>query len=306
MLGRNAGDFVYPEDLDAIREEMRRARRGHLVRHFGTRYVHKNGRVVTLAWSGVWSEPEQRHYFIGRDVTEEKRIERMKDEFIATVSHELRTPVTAIAGPLGLLMGEAVGDLPASAKRLVTMAHNNSKRLARLVNDILDIEKIESGRMRFDFRHLDLKPLVEQAIETNRLLAEQFGVPVRLDPQASNAAVYTDGDRLMHVLTNLLSNAVKFSQSHEEAVVSIQARDDVVRIAISDHGPGIPDEFKTLIFDKFAQVDATDARRKGGTGLGLSIVRETMNRLGGSVGYTPAPSGGSIFHVDVPRWSSKH
>jgi signal transduction histidine kinase len=259
---------------------------------------------VTLAWSGVWSETERRHFFIGRDITEQKRIERMKDEFIATVSHELRTPVTAIAGPLDLLTGGAVGHLPEPARRLIAIAQNNSKRLVRLINDILDIEKIESGMATFNFRLVDLKPLVKQAIEADRVMAEQFGVPVRLAAEAPDAVVYTDGDRLMQVLTNLVSNAVKFSPRGNDVVVSMDVQGDHVRIAIRDHGPGIPDEFKALMFEKFAQVDATDARQKGGTGLGLSIVKQTMLRLGGRVGYNAAPSGGSIFHVDVPRRNS--
>ena len=304
MLGRSAGDFVYAEDLQAIRVEMRRARRGHLIRHFATRYVHKDGRVVTLAWSGVWSEQEQRHFFIGRDVTEQKRIERMKDEFIATVSHELRTPVTLIAGPLDLLMNGAAGELPPSVKRLVAMAQNNGRRLVRLINDILDIDKVESGKAMFDLRRVELKPLVEQAIEANRPLAETFGVPVSLDSGAPDATVRSDASRLLQVLGNLLSNAVKFSPRGRNVVVSIETRDGHTRVSVRDHGAGIPDEFKTLIFEKFVQVDATDARQKGGTGLGLSMVKEIMNRLGGSVGFDAAPTGGSIFHVDVPRWHS--
>jgi PAS domain S-box-containing protein len=305
MRGRSATEFAHPDDLDAIRKETRRARRGHLIRNFAARYSHKDGRIVTLAWSGVWSEPEQRYFFIGRDVTEQKRIERMKDEFIATVSHELRTPVTTIAGPLGLLAGGAAGELPGSIRRLITMAHNNALRLTRLVNDILDIEKIESGRIQFNFQKVDARLLVEQAIEANRPLAEQFGVPARLETDISDAAVCSDSDRLIQVLVNLLSNAVKFSPRGEEAVVSIEKRDNVIRIAVRDRGPGIPDEFKQLIFEKFAQVDATDARQKGGTGLGLSIVKQTMIRLGGSAGHAAAPSRGSIFYVDVPRWGAQ-
>jgi len=303
MLSRDGSDFVFSKDLVAIHEEMRRARHGHLIRHLATRHLHKDGRFVTLAWSGVWSEPEQRYFFIGRDVTEQKRIERMKDEFIATVSHELRTPVTSIAGSLGLLIGGAAGSLPASMRRLVAMAERNSKRLARLVNDILDIERLESGEMPFDLKRVDLKPLVQQAIEANRALSLEFGVPIRLDAAAPDAAVYTDRDRLMQVLTKLLSNAVKFSRPPEEAAVSIEPLGQHVRIAIRDHGPGVPDRFKSMIFEKFSQIDATDAREKGGTGLGLSIVKQTMTRLGGSVGCTAAPEEGSIFYVDVPRWN---
>ena len=302
MIGRNAVEFVHPDDLEAIRGEMRSARRGRLVRNFATRHVHKNGAIVSLSWSGMWSEPEQRHFFIGRDVTEQKRIERMKDEFIATVSHELRTPVTTIAGPLNLLASGAVGELPERAKRLVTMAHNNSTRLTLLVNDILDIERIESGKMLFSFRRVDAKRLLEQAIEANRGLAEKFGVPVCLHTDIAEAPVRTDADRFMQAVANLLSNAVKFSPKGEEVRVTLELHDNHVRIAVRDHGPGVPDEYRTLIFNKFAQVEATDSRLKGGTGLGLSIVKETMVRLGGGVGHFPAPSGGSIFYVDVPRW----
>jgi signal transduction histidine kinase len=117
--------------------------------------------------------------------------------------------------------------------------------------------------------------------------------------------VRTDSDRLMQVLANLLSNAVKFSPKGDEATVTIEADDDYVRIAVRDHGPGIPDEYGTLIFNKFAQVEATDSRQKGGNGLGLSIVKETMIRLGGRVGHFPAPSGGSVFYIDVPRWTEQ-
>jgi PAS domain S-box-containing protein len=301
MIGRNAIEFVHPDDLEAIRTEMHNSRRGSLVRDFAARYIHKNGSIVMLSWSGVWSEPEQRHFFIGRDVTRQKRVERMKDEFIATVSHELRTPVTTIAGPLNLLVSGAAGELPERAKRLVTMAHSNSTRLALLVSDILDIERIESGKMPFNFRCIDAKRLLEQVIEANRTLADKFGVRVYLHTDVVEASVYTDGDRLFQAATNLLSNAVKFSPKSEEVTVTIELRDDYVRIAVRDHGPGIPDEYKTLIFNKFAQVEATDSRLKGGTGLGLSIVRETMVRLGGSVGHLPAPSGGTIFYIDVPR-----
>lgn len=305
MVGRSAVEFIYAGDLEQTRSEMRLARRGKQMRNFATRYVRKDGTVVTLDWSGVWSEPEQRHFFIGRDVTEQKRIERMKDEFIATVSHELRTPVTSIAGPLGLLMGGAAGELPEPVNRLVAMAHSNSERLAQLVRDLLDLDRIESGAMAFSLRQVEVKPLVEQAIEVNRPLAEKFGVPVHLRGDGAGLSVRTDRDRLMQVVANLLSNAVKFSPRGTDVSVSIERRQTDVRIAVRDHGPGVPDDFKALMFEKFAQVEATNARRKGGIGIGLSIVRQTMMRLGGSVGYTAAPSGGSVFHVDVPRWDAQ-
>jgi PAS domain S-box-containing protein len=176
------------------------------------------------------------------DIGERKRMERLKDEFVSTVSHELRTPLTSIAGSLGLLIGGAAGTLPEPAARLIRIAQSNSQRLVRLINDILDIEKIESGQTVFKFKRLSARALVEQVIEANRGYADGFQVRVRLDADATAGEVYADPDRLAQVITNLLSNAIKFSPPGDEVVVAINERDDTVRIAIRDHGHGIPNE----------------------------------------------------------------
>ena len=237
-----------------------------------------------------------------RYATERKRLERLKDEFVSTVSHELRTPLTSISGSLGLLMGNAAGNLPRPMARLLTIAHTNSQRLVRLVNDILDIEKMGAGRAVFNFRRVEVRPLVEQAIEANRGFADGYGVQVRLEGARAAADVRADPDRLLQVVTNLLSNAIKFSPADNEVVVAIEKATDMVRITVRDHGRGIPNDFKPLIFEKFAQADAGDARQKGGTGLGLSIVKEIVDRLSGEVGFADAPGGGTVFHVQLPCW----
>jgi signal transduction histidine kinase len=274
------------------------------MRNFETRYVHKDGQFVTLAWSGVWSEIEQLHFFIGRDVTEAKRTERLKNEFVATVSHELRTPLTAIAGSLGLLTGRGAERL-ADPRRLLMIAQTNSQRLLSLVNDILDMERIEGDRMVFDFQQVEIKPLIEGAIEATRVFAETLDVAVRLDDRATDVTICTDANRLTQVVANLLSNAVKFSPRDQEVVVTIETTDDRVCVAVRDHGPGIPDEFKARVFEKFVQVDASDARLRGGTGLGLSIVKRLMIRLGGEVSHDVAQCGGTIFRIDLPRGGAK-
>jgi signal transduction histidine kinase len=235
---------------------------------------------------------------------ERKRLERLKDEFVSTVSHELRTPLTSIAGSLGLLMGKAAGIMPKAAERLLAIAHTNSVRLVRLVNDILDIEKLESGRVVFDFRRTQLRPLVEQTVEAMRGYAEGHRVKVRLEAAVAVDAVRADTDRLAQVVTNLLSNAIKFSSPGSEVVIAIEKDAEVsaVRITVRDHGPGISAEFRPRIFERFAQADATNTRRKGGTGLGLSIVKQIIDRLGGEIGFADAPGGGTIFHVDLPIW----
>ncbi len=236
------------------------------------------------------------------DMSERRRVERLKDEFVSTVSHELRTPLTSIAGSLGLLIGGAAGTLPEPAIRLLRIAQSNSQRLVRLINDILDIEKIESGQVVFKFKRLSARTLVEHAIEANRGYADGFHVNVRLVDDAATGEVYADPDRLAQVVTNLLSNAIKFSPSQGEVAVAVTECADTVRVAVRDHGRGIPKEFRPRIFEKFAQADATDARRKGGTGLGLSIVKQIVTRLGGTVGFADADGGGTVFYVELPSW----
>jgi PAS domain S-box-containing protein len=241
------------------------------------------------------------------DISERVRMDRLKDEFVSTVSHELRTPLTSIAGSLGLLVGGAAGALPQTALRLISIAQTNSQRLVRLINDILDMEKIESGQVVFSFKRLHARSLVEQTIEGSRGYADSFGIRVRLVSSLVAAAseVYADPDRLAQVITNLLSNAIKFSPSSGEVKVSIDKRGDgMVRISVRDHGPGIPHDFRPRIFEKFAQADATDARQKGGTGLGLSIVQQIVARLGGKVGFEDAAGGGTVFYADLPSWET--
>jgi signal transduction histidine kinase len=237
-----------------------------------------------------------------RYAVERKRLDRLKDEFVSTVSHELRTPLTSIFASLGLLIGQAGGNLPDPMGRLLAIAHKNSERLVRIINDILDIEKMQSGRAVFNFGRVDVRSLVEQAIEGNRALAEGYGVRIRLEGAQAVSDVRADPDRLTQVVTNLLSNALKFSSVQDEVVVSIEQAVNAVRISVRDHGVGISVDFKPHIFERFAQADATNTRQKGGTGLGLSIVKQIVDRLGGETGFTDAPGGGTVFHVELPCW----
>jgi PAS domain S-box-containing protein len=236
------------------------------------------------------------------DTSERKRIDRLKDEFVSTVSHELRTPLTSISGSLGLLVGQCSGQLPQMAQRLLTIAHTNSQRLVRLINDILDIEKLESGRVVFNLSQVDIRQLVEQAIEDNRGYAEGYGVHIRFDTASADCEVNADPDRLVQVITNLLSNAIKFSPADGEVLVTVGKTDNVIRISVRDHGSGVPADFKDHIFTKFAQADGTSSRQKGGTGLGLSIVKQIVERLGGKVSFDDVPGGGTIFFVVLPAW----
>jgi signal transduction histidine kinase len=236
---------------------------------------------------------------------ERKRLEQLKDEFVSTVSHELRAPLASISGSLALLANQTDGTLSVQAERLLTIAQTNSQRLVRLVNDILDIEKLESGHVKFNFMRIDVRSLVSKAIEDNQGYAEDYHLRIRLEAQNAIHDVRVDSDRVVQVITNFLSNAIKFSPPNSEIVVSLENKGDFVRISVRDHGPGISDKFKTRVFERFAQSDATNSRQKGGTGLGLSIVKQIVDRLGGAAGFSDAPGGGTIFSVDLPSWERR-
>lgn len=237
------------------------------------------------------------------DISERKRLERLKDEFVATVSHELRTPLTPICASLALLTATAQDVHSESAHRLVQIAHSNSVRLVRLINDILDIEKIESGKIQLEIKTIALRPFVEQTIEASRPLAASHEVGLRLE-DPGEFAVHADSDRLAQIITNLLSNAIKFSPPGAEVAVTLADSDEYVRISVRDHGSGIPQEFRSRVFEKFAQADSSNSRKKGGSGLGLSIVKQIVQRLGGEVGFADAPGGGTVFYVDLRRAES--
>ncbi len=238
---------------------------------------------------------------IARDITERKRIDRMKSEFVSTVSHELRTPLTSIRGSLGLLTGGVAGEIPEAARSLLEIATSNSERLSRLINDILDIEKIEAGQMHFDMEVLDLMPLVEKSLQINQGLAERYNVHFVLTETVPDSQVYVDAGRLLQVLANFFSNAAKFSPPGDVVTIAVKVIDRRVRVSVRDHGPGIPFEFRSRIFQKFSQADASDTRQKGGTGLGLSISKAIIERLGGEIGFDTEPGEMSLFYFELPE-----
>jgi PAS domain S-box-containing protein len=266
--------------------------------------VRKDGSVfpIDIAITEMWLGEDRHFCSMMRDITERKKVDRMKNEFISTVSHELRTPLTSIRGALGLVGGGTAGELPEKAQPLVDIAAKNCDRLIRLINDILDIEKIEANKMEFDIRPLALVSLVEQAAEGNRMYAAEHGANIVVSDELPDAIVLADEDRFTQVLTNLISNAAKFSPEGGTIGVSTQARNGGVRVSVSDEGPGIPEEFRKRIFSKFSQADGSDTRKRGGTGLGLSITRAIVEMLGGQVSFETQEGKGTTFHVDLPLY----
>jgi PAS domain S-box-containing protein len=238
------------------------------------------------------------------DITERKQreaqLDRLKREFISTVSHELRTPLTSIRGSLGLVAAGVLGPLPEKAQGMVNIAHQNSERLVRIINDILDIEKIESGKLELQIANVALVALLREALEFNAPYGEKYQVRFVLESAPAAVRVRADPDRLMQVLTNLLSNAAKFSPAGANVRVRARHEEAKVRIEVEDAGTGIPEEFRGRVFEKFAQADSSSARRFEGTGLGLSITQRLVEAMGGSIGFTTATGHGTTFYFDLP------
>jgi PAS domain S-box-containing protein len=255
---------------------------------------------MDLAVSEVILDDERMFIGIVRDITERKEMDRMKSEFVSNVSHELRTPLTSIRGSLGLVTGGAVGDVPEKAQAMIRMAEQNTDRLINLVNDILDMEKLESGSMEFQFDVIDLLDLVRSEIEANQGYAEQYEVKFILATSDPDLVVRGDRDRLNQVMANLLSNAAKFSPTGGEIEIAAIRHNGVARVSVSDFGPGIPDEFQEDIFEKFTQVDSSDTRQVGGTGLGLNISKTIIEKHGGNIGFEPNQEQGTVFYFDLP------
>ena len=235
---------------------------------------------------------------IAQDITERRAVDRMKNEFISVVSHELRTPLTSIRGSLGLLAAGMLGNVADKAQRMLQIAINNTDRLVRLINDILDIERLESGKIALDRQSIAAAHLLQQAVDTMRGMGDKNNV--RLDIHAVEGDVYGDPDRILQTLTNLISNAIKFSPAGGSVSVSATRDRTHMQFSVSDSGRGIPEDKLGVIFERFQQVDASDSREKGGTGLGLAICRTIIQQHGGRIWVESELGKGSSFHFTIP------
>lgn len=268
--------------------------------HFEQPMLHRSGRefpAEVTAWTT--DDGEQRVFScVIRDVSERRAAERAKNEFVSVVGHELRTPLTSIHGALGLLRAGLLGELNPRGKQMVEIAAHNTDRLVRLINDILDIERLNSGKVDLTLQDCDVAVLAERSLEVMRSMADRAGVRLTLD--APPAAHRVDPDRIEQTLTNLLSNAIKFSPAGSEVMLSVRADADDLTVQVRDQGRGIPEADLERIFDRFQQVDGSDARDKGGTGLGLAICRTIVEQHGGRIRAESPPGGGAVLTLTIP------
>jgi len=263
--------------------------------------LRKDGGVfpIELAVNEMIMDGKKIYTGVLRDITERKQVEKAKNEFISTVSHELRTPLTAIRGALGLITGGAVGELPEKVFDMLSIAENNTRRLLFLINDILDVQKMESGQMVFKFHTVDVSKLINQAVEDNQTYAEQHDVTFSIESQLEHTYIFADKDRLMQVMANLLSNAAKFSPKGGEIKISVARHEGLIRISVTDEGPGIPDDFHEMIFEQFTQSDSSETKEKGGTGLGLAISKGIIERHQGRIDFVTSIGIGTTFYFEL-------
>ena len=320
VFGRSREDFgatyenflecIHPDDRDkvasavggAVEKDAPYGIEHRVVRPDGSvRFVHEMGKV----YRDDDGNPT-RMLGVVHDITERTLLDKSKSEFISTVSHELRTPLTSIKGSLGLIKSGAIGDLPDKIQSMLDIAYNNSERLVLLINDILDIEKIEAGKMNFIIKPMSIALLIKEVLKANKGYGDEHGITFVCPNCDEDILVNGDSNRLMQVLSNLMSNAAKFSPDGGKVELSVIREGGSIRINVKDYGPGIPEAFRESIFKKFTQADASDTRQKGGTGLGLSITKAIVEQHDGTIGFETEVGKGTTFFIDLPKLAQQH
>jgi PAS domain S-box-containing protein len=264
--------------------------------------IRANGQSFPVYLNIGEMEVSGERQFVGtiRDITDKQAADRAKKHFIATVSHELRTPLTAIQGALGMISTGVLGSVPGKIDGLINVALNNTKRLVLLVNDLLDLEKLDSSEMRFDYSEQALSEIVGNAYYSNIPYADKYNIELNLTGKGRGLNVWADAKRLEQVITNLLSNAIKFSPENGVVTINFYNKNGVARVEVSDKGKGIPEDFQKIIFKRFSQADNSDAREKGGTGLGLAISKVIVENHSGKIGFDSKKGQGTVFYFELP------
>ena len=303
MPGLSMFNFINPMDASRFREacQVQSLSAGQAASWLELQGQRLDGSFFELECqvSGLVIDGQQKSVVVLRDITQRKHMEHMKSEFVSTVSHELRTPLTAIKGSLELISLGAVGELDEQIKPVMDIAIRNTLRLSSLINDLLDLDKLASGKLQLELREQSLMPIIEDAIALNTRFAEEYRVNLRLQ-SSYDCWVNVDMRRLHQILANFLSNAAKFSAFNSDVDITVTPIGDVVRIAVKDQGPGIKEDFKARLFTRFSQGDGSDRRRNNGTGLGLAISKELALAMRGQVGCISKPACGSTFYLDLP------
>jgi len=300
LHGKRMITLLAPDDVEKTLASVEKIKTGKTGEPFENRLKTKSGASKIMLWTAQWSEPEQVLYCVAHDVTAAREVERIKQEFVQMISHDLKTPLSSIQMALEMIARGTYGELIDTGKSRLEAATRNCNQLIALINDLLDIEKMQAGKLQLELESVDATVLIEQAVETVRGFAEKHDVSLEKD--AEHIPVFVDRKRMIQLLVNLMSNAVKFSPAGSVVTIGSNmkpASPDRVEVYVEDHGRGIPAEQLERIFDRFAQVETADATEKGGTGLGLAICKAIVEAHNGSITATSAVGKGTRFTITL-------
>lgn len=306
LLQTRLSELILPADLEHTQASLQEIMSAQGNGCFENRIRHSDMSLRDMQWSVIWSAEEKALFCVVRDISERKQIDQMKRDFVAMISHDLRTPLTSIQGFLSLLSVGAYGELTKDGEHSLSVTESNIERLINLVNNLLDIEKMESGMLQLDMAPSSIQKVIERSVQSVEGFAKQQKVELKLQPESPDVMVDVDADRLVQVVVNLLSNAIKFSPKKETVTVSYRdCADGTVEVSVTDRGRGVPDEQKETIFERFKQVELEDERERGGSGLGLAICKAIIERHGGEIGVESQPTQGSRFWFTVRNCSQE-
>lgn len=299
LVGTKLTEYTFEEDAGHTAEFIHHVQTGDPNAIFESRVRNKNGDYLDLLWSIYWSRTQQLAYAVAHDISESKRAERMKEEFLGMVSHDLRSPLASIYGTFQLMTVGAFGKLPDLLNEKIDMGTRNASRLLRLINDLLDLSKLETGMFELARTQTEIGPMLERAVSEVEPLSQKRGVQIVVQNALDEFNI--DPDRMMQVLVNLLSNAIKFSPDNGSVRVRCWKEGELMRLEVADQGRGVPPSYREAIFQRFKQVDISDSKSKGGSGLGLPICKQIVELHGGKVAVeSPGPNQGSTFWFTIP------
>jgi PAS domain S-box-containing protein len=302
LIGKGISTILPEDELESSRAQFEKMRETESSMPLEIRIMRKDQGELEMSWSVQWSKEEECYFCVAHDITARKQIERMKREFIAMVSHDLRTPLTSIQGFLSLLDAGVYGQISDSGMESLEIADSSISRLIKLVNDLLDAERLESGKMELNLGTCSILHLFESSADAVETFADQQGVKLTVvAPSHEHDSVYADGDRLIQVLVNLLSNAIKFSASGTKVTLASIPVEDMIELQVIDEGRGIPAEFLDSVFERFKQVKKSDSKNRKGTGLGLAICKAIIEKHGGQIGVRSEEGKGSTFWFRIPE-----
>jgi len=298
IIGMNLRSMLIEEDIDSFNKFLISIMLGQKEIEFESRIKKQNGGIINLLWSIHWVDSEKSFFCVGHDITQRKELERIKQQFMAMISHDLRTPLTTIGNYLEMLSAGILGDLTEKGQHLLQIAESNVSQMLNLINDLLDLERAEFDGLKLDCSDQDLNDLIEQSVKSITSHANKKHIKIIFD--STNLTVFADNKRILQVLTNLLNNAIKFSPQNSIIEIVVKQVEGIATVYISDQGRGVPENMKLAIFERFQQVEASDASKMGGSGLGLAICKIIVELHGGKIEVENNLKGGSTFSFTLP------